>query len=87
MSTELCLSLAGVVLLPWAVALLLLIAIGFLALLPHGYTQQLRHRLADGVLWQWVKGSKISAKAHGWLWDEGNGGQDQAQKRPGPHEE
>lgn len=64
----------------WAIAALCAlpgIGLGLLALIvalmPRKLTRQLRHKLADLVLWQWIKGSKISSLAHQWLWREGNG--------------
>ncbi len=44
-----------------------------LLILPLSYTGQLRHKLAEFVLWQWIKGSKVSAVVHEWLWASGNG--------------
>lgn len=43
------------------------------ALAPRPITRRLRHKLADFVLWQWLKGSKISSIVHSWLWQENNG--------------
>lgn len=45
----------------------------FIALIPRAYTRRLRHRLAEFVVWQWVKGSKLSSIIHDWLWKNGNG--------------
>lgn len=87
MSAEVCLILAIVVLLPWVMAIPLLVAVGFLILLPREHTRQVRHRLAEGVLWEWVTNSKFSARAHNWLWNEGNGRYDQKGERPGPEQD
>lgn len=54
------------------IGLLTLTAI-VLTLLPREYTRQLRRRLAGFVMWQWMKGMKVSRIAHDWLWDAGNG--------------
>lgn len=56
-----------------AAILVLLMVITILIILPRQTRRQIRHRLADFVLWQWIKGSAISARAHHWLWREGNG--------------
>jgi len=78
MSLELCLALAGVLLLPLIFVVPLLALIVFLILLPRRITRQVRYRLMDFNLWQWVQGSHISAKIHKWL-ENGNGnGKDQA---------
>lgn len=52
---------------------LLTIAALIMTILPREHTQQLRRRLAGFVMWQWIKGMKISRIAHDWLWSEGNG--------------
>lgn len=80
MSLEFCLLIVGAALLPWLVLVPLLVVIGVLILLPRRVTRQVRHRLMDFVLWQWIQGSHISSRAHKWLWNEGNGGTDQAKK-------
>ena len=66
-----------IVVLIGTVPYLLVLALALLALaiaiMPREHTRRLRHKLAAAVLWQWVRGSKISAIAHGWLWKNGNG--------------
>ncbi len=65
--------LIGLVLLPGCAALpVAILAVG-LAFMPRRYTRLLRHHLAKFIVWQWVKGSKISSRVHTWLWQEGNG--------------
>lgn len=49
------------------------IAALIIAIMPRHHTQQLRRRLAKLIMWQWVKGMKISRIAHDLLWDAGNG--------------
>lgn len=63
----------GFALLPIFAIGLLTIAAVVLAILPREHTRQLRRKLASFVMWQWVKGMKISRIAHDWLWSEGNG--------------
>lgn len=52
---------------------LLVIAALVIAVMPRHHTQQLRRKLAKLVMWQWVKGMKVSRVAHDLLWSEGNG--------------
>ena len=54
-------------------ALVIALAAFVVAIVPRTYTKRIRHRLAGMVLWQWVKGSKVSAWLHTWLWRNGNG--------------
>lgn len=63
-----------ILLFPGLAIVIFLICIALIVLvIPRAVTRQLRHRLAQVVLWQWIKGSKASAVLHQWLWREGNG--------------
>lgn len=63
-----------ILLFPGLASIIFLICVSLSVLImPRAVTRQLRHRLAQFVLWQWVKGSKLSAVLHQWLWREGNG--------------
>lgn len=68
---------AGIVLLFLALPIFVVGCLTILALIiaiaPREHTRQLRLKLAEFVMWQWIKSMKVSRIAHDWLWAEGNG--------------